>query len=84
MSGGRTSSIFASVASDDEHEQGPTQPPSSTLLVPAPVGGNDGRLSEFYEAYYRNEHYRTEHAFDRQSAMGDDDASPAATPTVFK
>jgi hypothetical protein len=44
-------SILAST--DDEAERRPSH--SSTLLAPG-QGGKDTRLSEFYEAYYRNSH----------------------------
>jgi len=73
-------SILAST--DDEAER---RPHSSNLLAPGQQG-QDARLSEFYEAYYRNSHLgpaqpvdaKTQFA-DRQSTIMEVD-TPMASP----
>ncbi|CAN9303727.1 hypothetical protein AA0119_g3821 [Alternaria tenuissima] len=74
-------SILAST--DDEAERRPSH--ASTLLAPG-QGGKDTRLSEFYEAYYRNSHMGSTQPVDvkkqyaeRQSTIMEVD-TPMASP----
>ncbi|CAN9337284.1 unnamed protein product [Alternaria alternata] len=74
-------SILAST--DDEAERRPSH--ASTLLAPG-QGGKDTRLSEFYEAYYRNSHMGSTQPVDvkkqyaeRQSTIMEVD-TPVASP----
>jgi hypothetical protein len=81
---GRTSILAQST--DNNVNQ---RPKSSNLLAPGP-GGKDTRLSEFYEAYYRNSTLgpaqavdTKKQAMDRQSAIMEVD-SPMASPLFPK
>ncbi|RMZ68024.1 integral membrane [Pyrenophora seminiperda CCB06] len=86
---GRTSLFASSDVEGDVNGQ-------SHSLLPPGVGGQDARLSEFYDSYYRNSYYRNSHigasgaaepnkqVVDRQLAITEVDtplASPMFPPT---
>ena len=75
------------MSTDNGAEQ---RPKSSNLLAPGQAGGKDARLSEFYEAYYRNSTLASAQpvdlkmqTIDRQSTIMEVD-SPMASPMFPK
>jgi hypothetical protein len=75
-------SILGSISSESE-----SQHRQSVLLTPGHAGTQDSRLSEFYEAYYRNSHVgpaqyveTSQHTLDRQSVIAE---VGRPTPTVL-
>ncbi|ENI00276.1 hypothetical protein COCC4DRAFT_34461 [Bipolaris maydis ATCC 48331] len=65
-----------------------SQARQSGLVAPGQSGATDSRLSEFYEAYYRNSHVgpaqsveTMQHTLDRRSVIIEVD-TPLASPMV--